>query len=324
MVRVRIGDVVSGGRVRDRAVVVQQKTKRPVQFEIMDTARKTMRAWLERRGGTLNDFVFPSRNDYMDHMSTRQYARLVREWVVGIGLPAQDYGTHSLRRTKASIIYKATGTAARVVRVETVKAIPEGLALIVESVPERLDLKRDVLSSASARSPQLLASNTSAMSIDVLAESVRDPSTFLGLHFFNPVWSIKLLEIVQGAATSSDALAQARTFGKAIGKETITVRDVPGFATSRLDFAASMEAIRMLEDGVASADDSPAERQTARSYCTILASVHAGRPYIAQAMWRSLGSSRFSTNRAGGPAIPSGSISSTQAAFTEISGAVGG
>ena len=59
--------------------------------------------------GTLNDFVFPSRNDYMDHMSTRQYARLVREWVVGIGLPAQDYGTHSLRRTKASIIYKATG-----------------------------------------------------------------------------------------------------------------------------------------------------------------------------------------------------------------------
>ncbi len=86
VVRVRIGDVVSGGRVRDRAVVVQQKTKRPVQFEIMDTARKTMRAWLERRGGTLNDVVFTSRNDYMDHMSTRQYARLVREWVVGIGL----------------------------------------------------------------------------------------------------------------------------------------------------------------------------------------------------------------------------------------------
>lgn len=149
----------------------------------------------------------------------------------------------------------AEATAARVVRVETMKAIPEGLALIVESVPERLDLKRDVLFSASARSPQLLATNTSAMSIDVLAESVRDPSTFLGLHFFNPVWSIKLLEIVQGAATSSDALAQARTFGKAIGKETITVRDVPGFATSRLDFAASLEAIRMLEDGVASADD---------------------------------------------------------------------
>jgi integrase len=68
-----------------------------------------MRTWLERRGGTLNDFVFPSRNDYMAHMSTRQYARLVHEWVVGIGLPAQEYGAHSLRRTKASVIYKATG-----------------------------------------------------------------------------------------------------------------------------------------------------------------------------------------------------------------------
>jgi site-specific recombinase XerC len=69
----------------------------------------TLLAWLERRGGTLNDYVFPSRNDYMDHMSTRQCARLVREWVRGSGLQAEDYGTHSLRRTKASIIYKATG-----------------------------------------------------------------------------------------------------------------------------------------------------------------------------------------------------------------------
>lgn len=79
VVGVRIGDVVSGGRVRDRAIIVQRKTKRPVQFELMDTARKTMRVWLERRGGTLNDYVFPSRNDYMTHMSTRQYARLVHE-----------------------------------------------------------------------------------------------------------------------------------------------------------------------------------------------------------------------------------------------------
>lgn len=109
VVKVRIGDLVSGGRVRDRAVIVQQKTSRPVQFELMDTARKTMQAWLERRGGTLGDYVFPSRNDYMGHMSTRQYARLVHEWVAGIGLQAHDYGIHSLRRTKASIIYQATG-----------------------------------------------------------------------------------------------------------------------------------------------------------------------------------------------------------------------
>jgi integrase len=72
IVQVRIGDVVSGGRVRDRAIIVHQKTKRPVQCELMDTARKTIPALLERRGGTLNDYVFPSRNDYMAHMSTRK------------------------------------------------------------------------------------------------------------------------------------------------------------------------------------------------------------------------------------------------------------
>lgn len=74
VVKVRIGDVVSGGRVRDRAIVVQQKTNRPVQFELMDTARKTMRAWLERRGGALNDYVFPSRNDYMSETFAAQRA----------------------------------------------------------------------------------------------------------------------------------------------------------------------------------------------------------------------------------------------------------
>lgn len=149
----------------------------------------------------------------------------------------------------------ARATAARVIRTGSIEALPDALSLIVESVPERIDIKRDVLSRAAARSPRLLASNTSAMSIDTLAENVRDPGRFLGLHFFNPVWSIKLLEIVRGSATSPDALAQARAFGAAIGKETITVRDVPGFATSRLDFAASLEAMRMLEDGVASAED---------------------------------------------------------------------
>jgi integrase len=66
-------------------------------------------AWRDRRGGSLDDYVFPSRIDHNDHLSTRQYARLVDEWVTGIGLRREEYGTHSLRRTKASIIYKATG-----------------------------------------------------------------------------------------------------------------------------------------------------------------------------------------------------------------------
>ena len=109
VVGLKIGDLVSGGHVRSRAIVMQQKTGRPVQFELLTDARTSLLAWLERRGGTLADYVFPSRIAHTDHLSTRQYARLVDEWVTGIGLQREDYGTHSLRRTNASIIYKATG-----------------------------------------------------------------------------------------------------------------------------------------------------------------------------------------------------------------------
>jgi integrase len=109
VVKIRIGDIVSGGSIRTRAIVVQQKTGRPVQFELLEAARTSILAWLEQRGGALEDYAFPSRIDHSTHLSTRQYARLVDEWVTGIGLHQEDYGTHSLRRTKASIIYKATG-----------------------------------------------------------------------------------------------------------------------------------------------------------------------------------------------------------------------
>jgi site-specific recombinase XerC len=107
--KIRIGNLVSGGRVRARATVVQQKTGRPVQFELLESARTSIQAWLERRGGALDDYAFPSRNNHAKRLSTRQYARLVDEWVIGVGLRREDYGTHSRRRTKASIIYKATG-----------------------------------------------------------------------------------------------------------------------------------------------------------------------------------------------------------------------
>jgi integrase len=80
-----------------------------VQFELLADARASLLAWLERRGGTLADYVFPSRINHAHHLSTRQYARLVDEWVTGVGLRREKYGTHSLRRTKASVIYKATG-----------------------------------------------------------------------------------------------------------------------------------------------------------------------------------------------------------------------
>jgi len=109
LVKLRVGDLVSHGSVRERATVIQQKTGRPVQFEIMAEARKSLDAWLIRREGAFRDFAFPSRVDYMGHLSTRQYARLVDEWVSAIGLDSRAFGTHSLRRTKVSLIYKATG-----------------------------------------------------------------------------------------------------------------------------------------------------------------------------------------------------------------------
>lgn len=109
LVKIKIGDLVSRPDIRTRAIVMQQKTGRPVQFELTADVRASLLAWLERRGGTVHDYAFPSRVDHAGHLSTRQYARLVDEWVDAVGLRRAEYGTHSLRRTKASMIYKATG-----------------------------------------------------------------------------------------------------------------------------------------------------------------------------------------------------------------------
>ncbi|HEX7712282.1 MAG TPA: tyrosine-type recombinase/integrase [Sphingomonadaceae bacterium] len=109
LVKIKIGDLVSGAEIKSRALVIQQKTGRPVQFELTADVRASLLAWLERRGGQIDDYAFPSRIDHTGHLSTRQYARLVDEWVTAIGLRRSDYGTHSLRRTKAAMIYKATG-----------------------------------------------------------------------------------------------------------------------------------------------------------------------------------------------------------------------
>ena len=140
-------------------------------------------------------------------------------------------------------------------RVASATELPAGLDLVVETVPERLALKQQVLAQIDARSPHIIATNTSALSIDQLAASVRDPARFLGMHFFNPVWSLPMVELIRGRHTSPETLALARAFAESTGKTTITVGDVPGFATSRLDLIASLEAMRMLQDGVASAED---------------------------------------------------------------------
>jgi integrase len=109
LVRLRVGDVVLGGTVRLRTAIVQQKTGRPVPFELTDSAREALAAWLRKRGSREDDWLFPSRSRPGDHITTRQYGRLLDYWVALIGLNPALYGTHSLRRTKVALIYKRTG-----------------------------------------------------------------------------------------------------------------------------------------------------------------------------------------------------------------------
>jgi 3-hydroxybutyryl-CoA dehydrogenase len=129
------------------------------------------------------------------------------------------------------------------------------LRLAIEAVPERTDLKLGVLAEVERLRPRLLASNTSGISIDALAAGLEDPARFLGLHFFNPVPAMALVEVVVGAATSEGTRADAVALVAEIGKESVVVRDAPGFATSRLGLALGLEAIRMVEDGVAEPED---------------------------------------------------------------------
>jgi integrase len=109
LVRLRVSDVYLGDGVRLRATVVQQKTGRPVLFELTEATRETLAAWLRLRGLRSSDWLFPSRSRPGDHLTTRQYGRLVDDWVALIGLDPAGYGTHSLRRTKVALIYKRTG-----------------------------------------------------------------------------------------------------------------------------------------------------------------------------------------------------------------------
>ena len=109
LVRLRVSDVHLGDGVRMRTTIVQQKTGRPVPFELTETTRETLAAWLKLRGLRASDWLFPSRSRPGEHLTTRQYGRLVDEWVALIGLDPAGYGTHSLRRTKVALIYRRTG-----------------------------------------------------------------------------------------------------------------------------------------------------------------------------------------------------------------------
>ncbi len=129
--------------------------------------------------------------------------------------------------------------------------------LIIEAIPESFDLKKDLLSQADLFCPEeaIIASNTSSLSITKLAAAVERRGRFVGMHFFNPPHAMKLVEIVRGERTSDETVAEARAVVEKMKKEPIVVRDSPGFASSRLGLAIGLEAMRMLEEGVASAED---------------------------------------------------------------------
>jgi 3-hydroxybutyryl-CoA dehydrogenase len=152
---------------------------------------------------------------------------------------------------------EAHKAVSRIATTSDLEAAVRDADLIVEAIPEDLGLKRELYAQIDVltRDHAILASNTSSISISELAGSVQDPTLFVGMHFFNPPQMMKLVEIVVGDATSEATTAAVREVAARMGKETIVVKDFPGFATSRLGVAIGLEAIRMFEDGVASAAD---------------------------------------------------------------------
>ncbi|WP_104116402.1 3-hydroxyacyl-CoA dehydrogenase family protein [Arthrobacter sp. B1805] len=143
------------------------------------------------------------------------------------------------------------------VSVSTQYADVGSCGLVIEAVPEDLSLKRQALTAVEEEldAGAWLATNTSSLSVDTLAETLRRPERFCGLHFFNPVPASTLIEVVLGARTSPELASAARSWVADLGKTPVVVRDTPGFASSRLGVAIALEAMRMLEEGVASAED---------------------------------------------------------------------
>lgn len=170
---------------------------------------------------------------------------------------ARDRVIRSLRRAEARGTLSEPLSAA-VDRLE-VTTEPDAFAeagLVIEAVPELAGLKRELLAKTEAIAPDaVLATNTSSLSVNGLAEGLRRPERFLGLHFFNPVPASSLVEIVVGARTDSALVTRAKGWVEALGKSAIVVTDSPGFASSRLGVALALEAMRMLEEGVAGAED---------------------------------------------------------------------
>jgi 3-hydroxybutyryl-CoA dehydrogenase len=145
----------------------------------------------------------------------------------------------------------------RIRSVPSIGAAVSGADLVIEAVPESLDLKRQVFREVEKLAPStaVLASNTSSFRIGGIAEATSCADRVVGMHFFNPVPVMALLEVVRATDTSDETVTTALASGRRMGKEPIVVRDSPGFATSRLGVLLGLEAMRMLEEGVATAED---------------------------------------------------------------------
>jgi 3-hydroxybutyryl-CoA dehydrogenase len=142
-------------------------------------------------------------------------------------------------------------------RLENLEDALEGVDLVIEAVPEKIDLKRSIFAQIERYAPEdaILATNTSGLRISEIASATKCPERVVGMHFFNPVPLMELLEIIEHDLVSGETLEKAKEIGEAMEKTTIIVGDIPGFATSRLGVVLGNEAIRMLAEGVASASD---------------------------------------------------------------------
>jgi 3-hydroxybutyryl-CoA dehydrogenase len=151
----------------------------------------------------------------------------------------------------------ADAAAARVVTVGSIGEAAEGVELAIEAVLEDLDVKREVFARLAATAPAgaTLATNTSSLSVARVAEAVPDPARVVGMHFFNPVHIMKLVEVVRHERTGEEHVDKVIAVARAMGKEPIVVRDSPGFASSRLGVVLGLEAMRMVEQGVAAPAD---------------------------------------------------------------------
>jgi 3-hydroxybutyryl-CoA dehydrogenase len=161
----------------------------------------------------------------------------------------------AVRRGKATEAQRDAALA-RIEPVADAAAAARGAALVIEAVPEDLDLKRSLFAALAEAAPAaVLATNTSSLSVVAIAEAVADPARVIGMHFFNPVHLMRLVEVVTHERTGPAAREAVLEAARRMGKEPIVVRDSPGFASSRLGVALGLEAIRMVEENVASAED---------------------------------------------------------------------